>query len=89
MTELPDLGQSRTPSAPPINVNTKEVLKFLKDIKTHKATGPDNIPGRLLKEAADELAPGLTHLFQSSIDNGTVPLDWKSALVAPVFKKGD
>ena len=89
MLELPDLGQSQTPSAPPITVNTKRVLKLLKDIKPHKATGPDNIPGRLLKEAAEELAPGLAHLFQISIDNGTFPLDWKSALVTPVFKKGD
>ena len=87
--ELPDLGQSRTPSAPPIKVNTKGVLKLLKDIKPHKATGPDNIPGRLLRKDALELAPGLAHLFQISIDNGTIPLDWKSALVTPVFKKGD
>ena len=67
----------------------KGVLKLLKDNKPHKATGPDNIPGRLQKEAAEELAPGLTHLFQISIDNGTIPLDWKSALVTPVLKKGD
>ena len=89
VSELPDLAQSRTPSAPPIKVNTKGVLKLLKDIKPHKATGPDNIPGRLLKEAAEELAPGLAHLFQISIDDGKIPLDWKSALVTPVFKKGD
>ena len=89
VSELPDLRQSRTPSAPPIKVNTKGVLKLLKDIKPHKATGPDNIPGRLLKEAAEELAPGLAHLFQISIDNGTIQLDWKSALVTPVFKKGN
>ena len=85
MSELPDLGQSRTPSVHPIKVNIKGVLKLLKDIKPHKATGPDNIPGRLLKEAAEELAPGLAHLFQISIDNGKIPLDWKSALVTPVY----
>ena len=39
--------------------------------------------------AAEELAPGLAHLFQISIDNGKIPLDWKSALVTPVFKKGN
>ena len=89
VSELPDLGQSRTPTPPPIKVNTKGVLKLLKDVKPHKATGPDNIPGRFLKEAAEELAPGLAHLFQISIDNGKIPLDWKSALVSPVFKKGD
>ena len=89
MSELQDLGPSRTPNAPLIKVNVKGVLKLLKDIKPHKATGPDNIPGRLLKEAAEELAPGQAHLFQISVDYGKIPLDWKSALVTPVFKKGN
>ncbi|MCG8033368.1 MAG: reverse transcriptase family protein, partial [Candidatus Thiodiazotropha taylori] len=88
-SDLPDLGPSHTPSVPPIKVNIKGVLKLLKDIKPHKASGPDNIPARLLKEAAEELAPGLTHLFQISIDSGKIPHDWKSALVTPVFKKGN
>ena len=61
---------------------------MLKDIKPHKATRPDNIPGRLLKEAAEELAPGLAHIFQISIDNGKIPLDWKSALVVPGLQEG-
>ena len=87
--EQPDIEQSRTPSVPPIKVNTKGVLKLLKDLKPHKATGPDNIPGSLLKEAAEELAPGTAHLFQISIDNEKIPLDWKSALVTPVFKTVD
>ena len=89
MSELPDLGPSTTPSVPPIKVNIKGIQKLLKDIKPHKATGPDNIPGRLLKETADELSPGLAHLFQISVDNGKIPLDWKAALVTPVFKKGN
>ena len=55
----------------------------------HKVSGPDNIQGRLLIEAAEELAPGLTFLFQISLDSRKIPTDWKSALVTPVFKKGN
>ena len=58
-SNLPDLGPSNTQSAPPINVDPKGIQKLLKDLKPHKATGPDCIPARLLKTAADELAPGL------------------------------
>ena len=54
ISDLPDLGPSQTPRVPPIKVNIKGVQKLLKDIKPHKATGPDNIPGRLLKEATEE-----------------------------------
>ena len=88
MSDLPDLGSSNTQSVLPIKVNIKGVLKLLKNTKPHKATGPDNIPGRLLKEAAEELVPGLSHLFQISIDSGRIPQDGKSALVTPIFKKG-
>ena len=87
--DLPDLGPSNTQSAPPINVDTKGIQKLLKDLKPHKSSGHDIIPARLLKTAADELVPGLAHLFQISIDNGKIPLDWKTALVTPVFKKGN
>ena len=76
MSELIDLGQSRTPSVQPIKVNIKGVLELLKVIKLHKATGHDNIPG-----SAEELAPGLAHHFRISIDNGKFPLVWKPAII--------
>ena len=75
-TDLPDLGSSNTQSAPPINVDAKGIQKLLKDLKPHKNTGPDSIPVRHLKSAADELAPGLAHLSLISIDNGKIPLDF-------------
>ena len=61
----------------------------MKDLKPHKATGPDKIPPRLLKELAIELAPVFTILFNASLKQGVVPSDWRSAHVAPIFKKGD
>jgi hypothetical protein len=35
-------------------------LKLLKDLKENKATGPDEIPGKILKLVADEITPALT-----------------------------
>ena len=73
----------------PITINEAGVRKLLQNIKPHKAAGPDNIPARILREAANNLAPAMTILFQASIDQGTLPDDWKTANVAPIFKKGD
>ena len=35
------------------------------------------------------LAPVYTILFQASLDQGSVPEDWKTAHITPIFKKGD
>ena len=65
------------------------MLKLLKDLKPHKASGPDGIPTRILILAADQLAPVLTAIFQSSLDVGALPTEWKDALISPIYKKGD
>ena len=63
--------------------------KLLNNIQTSKATGPDNLPNRVLKECTIELARAIRAIFQKSIDSGTLPEDWTNANVAPIFKKGD
>jgi hypothetical protein len=36
-------------------------------VDSHKATGPDGIPARLLHEYASYIAPALTKIFQISV----------------------
>jgi hypothetical protein len=69
-----------------ININSKGVHKLLKNMKPPKATGPDSIPSFILKAVADQLAPILTELYQTSLNTGEVPQDWKDAHVVPLFK---
>ena len=61
---------------------------MLLSLQTDKASGPDGIPPRFLKEFADELAPVLCHLFRLILISCTYP-SWKHALVQPAPKKGD
>jgi len=70
-----------------ISVHGVELL--LQRLNPSKASGPDNIANRLLKEAAKEIAPILTAIFQQSYERGELPADWKEARVTPIFKKGD
>ena len=60
----------------------------MKNLNPNKASGPDEISPKLLKELHHEIAPILTKIFKSSLHSGIVPDDWKSALVAPVYKEG-
>ncbi|PFX13619.1 RNA-directed DNA polymerase from mobile element jockey [Stylophora pistillata] len=72
-----------------IQATIQEVLKALKNIDPSKACGPDQIPGRILRECSSEIAPSLTRLINISLRVGCVPQDWKRANVVPVYKKGD
>ena len=69
-------------------LNVETVIESLKAVNSNKATGPDNIPGRVLKIAAEFLSPSLT-IFNRSLSMGIYPDDWKMARVLPIFKSGE
>ena len=87
--ELPDIGTSQHPDMPPLTIHEAGIRRLLLNIKPHKVAGLDNLPARILKEVASNLAPALTLVFQASINQATLPDDWKEANVTPIFKKGD
>ena len=64
-----------------------QVLDALANLDASKATGPDEIPARILKETAHEIAPSLCQLFNKSLRLGSLPTDWKLANVVPVLRK--
>ena len=68
-----------------IQTSIEEVTKELKAINPSQAYGPDQIPGRLLKECTSEIAPSLSRLINPSLHVGCVPKDWKCANIVPVF----
>jgi len=88
-TCIPDMGASPYPPIPNIDITVNGVRNLLGQCNMNKSPGPDNIHGTFLKHAASEFAPLLTHLFQQSLDSGTVPTSWKQVNVTPIFKKGD
>ena len=89
LSTVPELNSTDHPSVHPIVVSRKGVLKLLQDINPHKATGPDDIPGRLLKTLSDEVVDILCMIFQASLDQGKITTAWKQAYISSIFKKGD
>ena len=71
-----------------INITENGIRKLLKDLDPSKSPGPDNIGPRVLKELADDIAPILLLIYHRSLASGEVPADWRTANVAPAFKKG-
>ena len=72
-SSFPDLGASNYPDAPEIKVHPNGVRKLLKNLKPRKATGPDDISLRFLKEMAEPLTPILTLIFSPSLKQGKAP----------------
>ena len=42
---------------------------------------------KILKEIVEQMYP-LAHVFNMSLQEGIVPLEWKEANIIPLFKKG-
>ena len=64
------------------------VLKELKQLNEDKATGPDLLPGRVLKHCAQTLAPAVTQLVRLLLAQGRWPEFWRLHWIAPLHKKG-
>ena len=64
--------------------NVTAVFQF--PFKANKATGPDNIPAWVLRNYANVLAPPLTAIFNNSLREGVLPMEWKMANVIPLPK---
>ena len=61
-------------------------FKALESVKANKVTGLDNIPAWLLRNHANVLAPPLDAIFNNSLREGVLPVEWKIANVIPLPK---
>lgn len=58
-------------------------------LDNNKASGPDGISTRMLKNTAHAITLPLSMLFNLSILSGTIPQEWKVSNVVPVHKGGE
>ena len=86
------------PELPPPSYHTQlnriiitplEVESILKTLKLGKASGPNGLNNRVLKELSKELSSPLCSLFNQSLNCGVLPASYKIAHVSPIPKKGD
>ena len=70
-----------------IELSEHDVANCLRNLDTSKASGPDGIPARLLKECSQQIVPSLCSLFNLSLQSSWIPSEWKSADVVPIHKK--
>ena len=57
-------------------------------MKENKSPGVDGISPKILKETVEQISAPFAHVFNMSLQDGIVPLEWKEANIIPLFKKG-
>jgi hypothetical protein len=73
----------------PFTTDIKKIRKIIKAIGKNKSVGPDRVSGEILKLGVEAMIPYLARLLDITINNGTLPCDWRRATVVPVYKSGD
>ena len=90
-TDYPKLNNCELPAFFPVNDTPtfdriavyKEILKM----NVNKASAPDSLPKRLIKDFAYEISIPLTYIFYLSFRTGVFPSQWKNATITPLEKK--
>ena len=60
---------------PDLLIDTNGILKLLANLKTDKASGPDDIKPIVLKQLRNEISPVVRVIFEKSLETGQLPKD--------------
>ena len=90
-TPLPTPPDSNAPHEPiPDNEpTTAEIRHAIKQLKTRKAAGEDEVTAEALKAGGEILVKQLHSILQLIWHTEEIPRQWKRGIIIPVFKKGD
>ena len=90
LSKVPNIEDAEVtiPNIPPIIFTQSGIQHLLSTVDVSKASGPDRVSPYILKHCAEELSPVLQIIFTQSLSTGVLPLDWLSANICPVYKKG-
>jgi len=71
-----------------IEITEDHVRKCMTKLRADKSPGSDDISPRLLIPIAEEIVVPLTIIFNKLLESGSVPEDWRTANVRPIYEKG-
>ena len=89
-SELPTtLPKKTSESLTTTDFSNNDILKIIRKLDPNKAHGHDMISIRIVKICDDSICKPLKLVFQSCLESGTFPSEWKKANVVPIHEKGD
>ena len=89
-TSIARIPQHESRSELDIPPTLKEVASAICKLRSHKSPGSDGIPAEVYKQGGDALLYRLTDLFAVCWEKGTIPEDFRDALIVSLYKnKGE
>ena len=88
INNIPARAQETNVKLDNIVFTIEKIRDKIKNLKANSAPGPDGICTNLLQNTREELLLPLKIIFEKTLNTGTVPQDWRHAVVTPIFKKG-
>ena len=71
-----------------IDISSEDIIQAIHLIPDKLSRSPDNIPANFSKRIFFSILNLLWLLFSLYLSEGTLPIQWKSAIVIPIHKKG-
>ena len=81
-----DVLTDPTPVPAEFLISEYHAYNALLTIKSNESSGPELVPSRIWKDFALELAPVVSHLYNSSMEEGCFPIILKESIVTPTPK---
>ena len=72
-----------------IDFSNNDILKIIRNLDPSEAHGHDMISIRMVKICDDSICKPLKLIFQSCVESGKFPSEWKNANVLPIHKNRD
>ena len=69
-------------------VTPEVVASKINNMKENNSPGVDGISPKILKVTVEQISTPLAHMFNMSLQEGIVPLEWREANIVSLFKKG-
>ena len=70
-------------------VTAKEIKYYFRKLKKKKAAGIDDIPNEVWLYGGEDLVNNQVCVIGKVWDGEKIPEDWKTAIIVPLYKKGD
>jgi hypothetical protein len=83
-----DAALSCFPTVNIFKISETDIISAINRIPNRMTSGPDGLPGFLVRDCRYVLVEPLMIIFNASLESGCFPKEWKKSKVCPVFKSG-